>query len=165
MHCQNLCGLHSARMLSKYDFVLIYFENMALKVKSRGHLGNPGSAGIDDWNDLSLCWEFFSGCFVNGDGCWSNWQMTKYTHIRDHPLLETSLFFTMSYCTFLAAEAAGMTGKWQSMSLFALVAMLLYKKHLYLFVHFYIFTVSPVCVCEVFCLIIHVDRAWTNCYF
>ena len=37
-------------------------------------------------------------------------QMTKYTHIRDHPLLETSLFFTMSYCTFLAAEAASMTG-------------------------------------------------------
>ena len=36
--------------------------------------------------------------------------MTKYTHIRDHPLLETSLFFTMSYCTFLAAEAAQMTG-------------------------------------------------------
>jgi hypothetical protein len=37
--------------------------------------------------------------------------MTKYTHIRDHPLLETSLFVTMSYCTFLAAEAAQMTGE------------------------------------------------------
>jgi len=44
-------------------------------------------------------------------------QLTKYTHIRDHPLLETSLFFTMSYCTFLAAEAAEMTGM-----LYALVA-------------------------------------------
>ena len=37
--------------------------------------------------------------------------MTKFTHVRDHPLLETSLFFMMSYCTFLAAEAAQMTGK------------------------------------------------------
>jgi len=36
--------------------------------------------------------------------------MTKYTHVRDYPLLETSLFFTMSYCTFLASEVAGMTG-------------------------------------------------------
>ena len=36
--------------------------------------------------------------------------MTKFTHVRDHPLLETSLFVLMSYLTFLAAEAAQMTG-------------------------------------------------------
>ncbi|ESO06161.1 hypothetical protein HELRODRAFT_64443 [Helobdella robusta] len=36
--------------------------------------------------------------------------MTKFTHIKDHPLLESSLFVLMSYCTFLAAEAAQMTG-------------------------------------------------------
>ena len=38
-------------------------------------------------------------------------KITKYTHIRDFPLLETSLFFLMSYATFLAAEAAELTGE------------------------------------------------------
>uniref|UniRef100_A0A0L8HKW3 Cation/H+ exchanger transmembrane domain-containing protein n=1 Tax=Octopus bimaculoides TaxID=37653 RepID=A0A0L8HKW3_OCTBM len=36
--------------------------------------------------------------------------MTKYTKIREYPLLETALFFLMSYSTFQAAEAAGLTG-------------------------------------------------------
>lgn len=36
--------------------------------------------------------------------------MTKFTHIRDFPLLETTLFVLMSYSTFLASEAAGLTG-------------------------------------------------------
>jgi len=39
-------------------------------------------------------------------------KITKYTHIRDFPLLETSLFFLMSYATFLAAEAAELTGEY-----------------------------------------------------
>lgn len=37
--------------------------------------------------------------------------MTKFTYIRDFPLLETTLFVLMSYSTFLASEAAGLTGK------------------------------------------------------
>nr|AKN21461.1 slc9a-2 [Schmidtea mediterranea] len=36
--------------------------------------------------------------------------VTKYTYLRDHPLLETSLFFLMSYCSFLIAEVAGASG-------------------------------------------------------
>ena len=38
--------------------------------------------------------------------------LTKYTNIKDHPLLETALFFLMSYSTFQASEAAGLTGKY-----------------------------------------------------
>uniref|UniRef100_A0A8D8GFX6 Sodium/hydrogen exchanger n=1 Tax=Culex pipiens TaxID=7175 RepID=A0A8D8GFX6_CULPI len=36
--------------------------------------------------------------------------MTKFTHIRDFPLLESALFVLMSYSTFLIAEAAELTG-------------------------------------------------------
>ncbi|KAK3096145.1 hypothetical protein FSP39_023689 [Pinctada imbricata] len=36
--------------------------------------------------------------------------ITKYTKIGDFPLLETALFFLMSYSSFQAAEAAGLTG-------------------------------------------------------
>jgi sodium/hydrogen exchanger-like protein 6/7 len=36
--------------------------------------------------------------------------LTKYTYIRQHPMLETALFILMSYSTFLASEAAGLTG-------------------------------------------------------
>jgi len=35
---------------------------------------------------------------------------TKFTHIRDFPVLETALFVLMSYSTFLIAEAADLTG-------------------------------------------------------
>lgn len=37
--------------------------------------------------------------------------MTKFTRIRDFPLLESALFVLMSYSTFLIAEAAELTGK------------------------------------------------------
>lgn len=43
--------------------------------------------------------------------------MTKFTYIRDFPLLETTLFVLMSYSTFLASEAAGLTGKDQFSSI------------------------------------------------
>ncbi|XP_021702077.1 sodium/hydrogen exchanger 7 isoform X10 [Aedes aegypti] len=36
--------------------------------------------------------------------------MTKFTHIRDFPLLESALFVLMSYSTFLIAEASELTG-------------------------------------------------------
>jgi len=35
---------------------------------------------------------------------------TKFTAIRDYPLLETTLFFILSYSSFLAAEASNLTG-------------------------------------------------------
>ena len=36
--------------------------------------------------------------------------LTKYTKIRDFPVLETALFFLMSYASFQTAEAAALTG-------------------------------------------------------
>ncbi|XP_012942266.1 sodium/hydrogen exchanger 9 [Aplysia californica] len=36
--------------------------------------------------------------------------LTKFTKVQDFPLLETALFFVMSYSTFQAAEAADFTG-------------------------------------------------------
>ena len=36
--------------------------------------------------------------------------VTKFTYLRDYPLLETSLFFLMSYCSFLVAEVASLSG-------------------------------------------------------
>lgn len=38
-------------------------------------------------------------------------QLTKFTKVKEFPLLETALFFLMSYCSFQAAEAAAMTGR------------------------------------------------------
>ena len=38
-------------------------------------------------------------------------QVTKLTKISDFPLLETALFFLLSWTTFLMAEAANLTGK------------------------------------------------------
>ncbi|NXQ01184.1 SL9A6 protein, partial [Vidua macroura] len=39
--------------------------------------------------------------------------VTKFTKLREFPLLETGLFFLMSWSTFLLAEACGFTGKFQ----------------------------------------------------
>ncbi|XP_054265641.1 sodium/hydrogen exchanger 6-like isoform X3 [Macrosteles quadrilineatus] len=36
--------------------------------------------------------------------------MTKFTRVKDFPLLESALFFLMSYSTFLIAEASDLTG-------------------------------------------------------
>ncbi|BES92126.1 Sodium hydrogen exchanger [Nesidiocoris tenuis] len=44
-----------------------------------------------------------------GMGC-STALLTKFTRIKDFPLMESALFFLMSYSTFLIAEASDLTG-------------------------------------------------------
>ncbi|XP_030648449.1 sodium/hydrogen exchanger 6b [Chanos chanos] len=53
----------------------------------------------------------FSGSFALGAATGVMTALvTKFTKLRDFPLLETALFFLMSWSTFLLAEACGFTG-------------------------------------------------------
>ncbi|GCC16886.1 hypothetical protein chiPu_0021451, partial [Chiloscyllium punctatum] len=53
----------------------------------------------------------FSGSFALGSATGVVTALvTKFTRLRDFPLLETALFFLMSWSTFLLAEACGFTG-------------------------------------------------------
>lgn len=51
---------------------------------------------------------------LDATSCFAPWlsrhHVTKFTKLRDFPLLETALFFLMSWSTFLLAEACGFTG-------------------------------------------------------
>lgn len=40
--------------------------------------------------------------------------MTKFTHVRDWPLLESALFVLMSYAAFLIAEVCELTGTYNT---------------------------------------------------
>ncbi|XP_042889452.1 sodium/hydrogen exchanger 7-like isoform X3 [Penaeus japonicus] len=59
---------------------------------------------------LNFLW-IFSMSFLIGSvmGCLTA-ILTKFTRLKDFPLLETALFVLMSYSTFLMAEAADLTG-------------------------------------------------------
>lgn len=48
--------------------------------------------------------------------------VTKFTKLRDFQLLETALFFLMSWSTFLLAEACGFTGQSHTLTLSPLAA-------------------------------------------
>ncbi|KAF7253794.1 Sodium/hydrogen exchanger 7 [Varanus komodoensis] len=52
----------------------------------------------------------FSGSFMMGLVTGVNTYVTKFTKLHCFPLLETALFFLMSWSTFLLAEACGFTG-------------------------------------------------------
>lgn len=47
----------------------------------------------------------------------TRFHLTKFTHVRDFPLLESALFVLMSYSTFLIAEVAELTGESRSLRL------------------------------------------------
>ncbi|NWW41296.1 SL9A7 protein, partial [Panurus biarmicus] len=52
----------------------------------------------------------FSGSFMMGAVTGVRLNVTKFTKLHCFPLLETALFFLMSWSTFLLAEACGFTG-------------------------------------------------------
>jgi solute carrier family 9 (sodium/hydrogen exchanger), member 6/7 len=64
------------------------------------------------WGSIGGFLSVFVGAFAIGSsmGCITA-LLTKFTYIRQHPNLETALFILMSYSTFLASEAAGLTGE------------------------------------------------------
>ena len=64
------------------------------------------------FNAIFTFLKIFSFSFVIGSvmGCLTA-ILTKFTRLRDFPLLESALFVLMSYSTFLMAEAADLTGK------------------------------------------------------
>jgi sodium/hydrogen exchanger-like protein 6/7 len=83
-------------------------------VSSIEKYSGSAASGFDAVAALKSIGEFiavFLGSFAMGStmGCVTA-LLTKFTHLRDFPLLETSLFVLMSYATFLAAEAAHLTG-------------------------------------------------------
>ncbi|ESO98871.1 hypothetical protein LOTGIDRAFT_81744, partial [Lottia gigantea] len=101
-------------------YALVFGEsvlNDAVAIVLSGSVEKYGelSAGTFDtkafFSALGNFLAIFAGAFAMGSamGCVTA-LITKYTKIRDFPLLETALFFLMSYSTFQAAEAAGFTG-------------------------------------------------------
>ncbi|XP_037076021.1 sodium/hydrogen exchanger 7-like isoform X3 [Pollicipes pollicipes] len=73
--------------------------------------GSDGFEAIAFLKAIGLFFYVFFSSFLLGSvmGC-ATALLTKFTHIRDFPLLESSLFLLMSYSSFLMAEAADLTG-------------------------------------------------------
>ncbi|KAK2185466.1 hypothetical protein NP493_233g04013 [Ridgeia piscesae] len=89
------------------DAVAIVLSDTVEQYKSDSH-GFDGMAVLNSLGHFLVVF-FGAGTLGSVMAC-LNALLTKYTHIHEFPLLETSLFFLMSYGTFLAAEALGMTG-------------------------------------------------------
>lgn len=103
-------------------FILFYFSQLdsldlffVVRFRSVEQYGSATSGGFDVQALLSAVSHFFAmfcGSFAIGVVVGMMTALiTKFTHVRDHPLLETTLFVLMSYTTFLLAETIGFTGK------------------------------------------------------
>ncbi|XP_066965843.1 sodium/hydrogen exchanger 6 isoform X4 [Macrobrachium rosenbergii] len=100
-------------------YALVFGEavlNDAVAIVLSGAIEGYGSnsGGFETSAFFKAIWDFlvtfsmslFIGSFM---GCITA-IITKFTRLKDFPNLETSLFFLMSYSTFLMAEAADLTG-------------------------------------------------------
>ena len=82
-------------------------------VETYGRNSGEGFSAHAFFKALGNFLAIFSGAFAIGSAIGvMTALLTKYTKIRDFPLLETALFFLMSYASFQASEAAGFTGEW-----------------------------------------------------
>lgn len=77
---------------------------------------------------VNFLW-IFSMSFIIGSvmGCLTA-ILTKFTRLKDFPLLEAALFVLMSYSTFLMAEAADLTGKEMLRLFFLCLSQLCYSE-------------------------------------
>lgn len=94
-----------------YLFILLFFLvwTMVLMIKKwvQGYVLISFFFSSCDWDVNNV----FSGLFIWKLFSLTPFHVTKFTKLRDLPLLETALFFLMSWSTFLLAEACGFTGK------------------------------------------------------
>jgi len=100
--------LNDAVAIVMVESIKDYEENVATCRLS----GDP--CDYNWWHLLKAILDFFgifSASFLVGSlmGCVTA-LLTKFTQIRQHPLLETTLFVLMSYSTFLLAEVFELTG-------------------------------------------------------
>ena len=94
--------------MKKYFLPLLFLR--AIEKYSYSTDGN--TFNLDQFfNCISNFFTVFFGAFSIGSmmGC-ATALLTKFTYIRHHPCLESALFILMSYSSFLASEAAGLTG-------------------------------------------------------
>ena len=84
-------------------------------VETYGRNSGEGFSAHAFFKALGNFLAIFSGAFAIGSSIGVvTALLTKYTKIRDFPLLETALFFLMSYASFQASEAVGFTGEYHS---------------------------------------------------
>ncbi|GAA6072376.1 sodium/hydrogen exchanger 6b isoform X1, partial [Tachysurus ichikawai] len=89
------------------DAVAIVLSSSIVAYQPSGH-SFEGEAMLAS---LGLFLGVFSGSFLLGSAAGVlTALLTKFTRLRDFPLLETALFFLMSWSTFLLAEACSITG-------------------------------------------------------
>lgn len=95
-------------IFSQSSFVYTLFFNSA--IESYGGTSGGFETSAFFLAILNFLW-IFSMSFIIGSvmGCLTA-ILTKFTRLKDFPLLEAALFVLMSYSTFLMAEAADLTG-------------------------------------------------------
>ena len=106
-----ICGLVFFFQLYHVTFFIFACYNSS--IQSYGESGTSGGE-FNVWAFTQsigvFAWTFSSSFLIGGAmGCGTA-LLTKFTHVRDFPLLETALFVLMSYSTFLIAEVADLTG-------------------------------------------------------
>lgn len=110
------CWTNEKRTLISY-----YFRVINRSIQNYAERYSGPSKGFETWPFFQALGDFvgiFSlSLFIGATmGCITA-LLTKFTRVRDFPLLEAALFVLMSYSTFLIAEASDLTGKSKTLTL------------------------------------------------